>query len=127
MRGYCFTKALQWGVTGRSSSSPRGVWIQVEGSPGAIKLATSGLRIVDSLLKKVKEKVAPRLDKVPVNFLQLFPSRTAMQAFEPDLLVGDLQGGSTPTGALIVKFVTLEQAIGIAHCWDTGQEPKRSE
>ena len=110
-------KALQRGVTSRSSSSPRAVvWIQVEGSPRAIKLATSGLSDIDSLLKKVKEEVAPQLDKVPVNFLQLFPNRAATQAFEPDVLVSNLTGGSSPKDALYVKPVTLEQAVGMAHC-----------
>ena len=97
------------------------MWIQIEGSPRALKLDTSELRNVDSLLKKVKEKVAPWLDKVPVNSLQLFLDRTATQAFEPDLLVSDLKGGSSVKEALYVKAVNLEQAVGM------GQDPNRSE
>ena len=77
-------KARQQRVTGRSSSSPKEfLWIQIQGSPRAIKLGTSGLSDVDSFLEKVKEKVVPQLDKVPVNFLQLFLNRTAPEAFEP--------------------------------------------
>ena len=90
------------------------MWIQIEGSPGAIKLDTSELSNVDSLLKKVKEEVAPWLDKVPVDSLQLFLDRTATQAFEPDLLVSALPGGSNVKEALYVKVVTLEQAVGMA-------------
>ena len=109
-------EALQRRVSVRSSSSPRAVWIQTEGSPRPIELETSGLKNVNSLLKKVKGEVAPRLDKVPVDSLQLFPNRNATQPFEPDVLVSNLTGGSTPKEALYVKPVTLEQAVGIAHC-----------
>ena len=109
------TKALPRRATGPSSSSQRAaLWIQIEGSPGPIELDTFGLSDVDSLLKKVKEEVAPQLDKVPVNFMQLFLNRTATQAFEPDLLVSDLKGGSSVKEALYVKAVTLEQAVGMA-------------
>ena len=90
------------------------MWIQIEGSPGAIKLDTSELSNVDSLLKKVKEEVAPRLDTVPVDSLQLFLNRIATQAFEPDLLVSALPSGSSAKEALYVKVVTLEQAVGMA-------------
>ena len=108
-------KELPRPATGPSSSSQRAaLWIQIERSPGAIKLDTSELRDVDSLLKKVKEEVAPRLNEVPVNFMQLFLNRTATQAFEPDLLVSDLKGGSSVKEALYVKVVTLEQAVGMA-------------
>ena len=109
-------KALQRRVTARSSSSPRAVWIQIEGSPSPIRLNASELSNVDSLLNKVKEKVAPWLDRVPVDSLQLFPNRTATQAFEPDAIVSDLKGGSNAKEALCVKVVTLEQAVGMAHC-----------
>ena len=120
-------KALQQRVTGRSSSSPKEfLWIQIEGSPRPIKLDTSGLRNVDSLLKQVKEEVAPQLDKVPVNFMQLFLNRAAPEAFEPDLLASALPGGSNVKEALYVKIVTLEQAVGMAR-EDMGQDPNRSE
>ena len=61
-------------------------------------------------MKKVKEEVAPRLDKVPIDFLQLFASTTAAQAIEPDVLVSNLN--SNTQEALYVKFFTLEQAVG---------------
>ena len=99
-------KALQRRVTGRS----RSLWIQIEGSPRPIELEMSSLKNVDSLLK-VKE-VSPQLDKVPVNFLQLFPNKTATQALEPDLRVSGLTGGSDAKEALRVKPVILEQAVG---------------
>ena len=89
------------------------MWIQIEGSPRPIELDTSELSHVDSLLKKVKEEVAPRLDKVPVDSLQLFLNRATTQAFEPDVLVSNLTGGSNPKEALYVKPVTLEQAVGM--------------
>ena len=104
-------KALQRRAALRSSS-PRAVWIQIEGSPRPIKLNTSKLSHVDSLLKKLKEEVAPRLDKVPINFLQLFASKTAAQAIEPDVLVSNLNSGSTVKKALYVKVFTMEQAVG---------------
>ena len=88
------------------------LWIQIGGSPSPIRLDTSKLSDVYSLLEKVKEKVSPQLDKVPVNFLQLFPNRTALEAFEPDLLVSALPGGSNVKEALYVKPVTLQQAVG---------------
>ena len=88
------------------------LWIQIQGSPRPIELDTSGLSDVDSLLKKVKEEVAPQLDEVPVDSLQLFLNRTATQAFEPDLLVSALPGGSNVKEALYVKPVTLQQAVG---------------
>ena len=110
-------KARQQRGTGRSSSLPKEfLWIQIGGSPSPIRLDTSKLSDVYSLLKKVKEEVSPQLDKVPVNFLQLFLNRNATQPFEPDVLVSNLTGGSTPKEALYVKPVTLEQAVGIAHC-----------
>ena len=104
-------KALERRATVRSSS-PRAVWIQIEGSPRPIKLNTSKLSDVDSLLKKLKEEVAPRLDKVPIDFLQPVASTTAAQAIEPDALVSDLNSGSTVKDALCVKVFTLEQAVG---------------
>ena len=108
-------KALAVAATGPSSSSQRAaLWIQIEASPRPITLDTSELSNVDSLLKKVKEKVAPWLDKAPVNSLQLFLDRTATQAFEPDLLVSALPGGSNVKAALYIKVVTLEQAVGMA-------------
>ena len=120
-------KALQQRVTGRSSSSPKEfLWIQIEGSPSPIRLDTSKLSDVYSLLKQVKEEVAPQLDKVPVNFMQLFLNRAAPEAFEPDLLASALPGGSNVKEALYVKIVTLEQAVGMAS-EDMGQDPNRSE
>ena len=110
-------KARQQRGTGRSSSLPKEfLWIQIGGSPSPIRLDTSKLSDVYSLLEKVKEKVSPQLDKVPVNFLQLFLNRAATQAFEPDLLVSALPCGRNVKEALYVKPVTLEQAVGMADC-----------
>ena len=120
-------KARHHRGTGRSSSSlTESLWIQIEGSPRPIELETSGLKNVNSLLEKVKEKVAPRLNEIPVDSLQLFLNRAAPEAFEPDLLASALPGGSNVKEALYVKIVTLEQAVGMAS-EDMGQDPNRSE
>ena len=57
--------------------------------------------------------MAPWLNEVPVDSLLPFPNRTGTQAFEPNLLVSHLKGGSNAKEALYVKPVTLEQAVGI--------------
>lgn len=58
---------------------------------------------VDTLLDRVKEKAGPGLEQVPVQNLLLFSSETAEEAYEPDLLLSDLRGGTSVKTALYVR------------------------
>ena len=88
------------------------MWIKVRGSRRPIKIETSGLSDVDSLLQRVKEKVPQKLSRVDPDDMLLYRSQSDAEAgqgaLRPGLQVINLEGGGTDDDPLYVDLEAKE-------------------